>query len=69
MGRPFWKIWKAPNLHARSIRFRKLIAYIVTNRSMDEYLNICIYFNFGELKKKMTKNEKNVGEFGLNVFF
>ena len=34
---------------------------------MDEYLNICIYFNFGELKKK-TKNEKNVGEFGLFFF-
>ena len=48
LGRPFWKIWKAPNLHARPIRFSKRIAYVVTNRSMDEYLNICIYFNFGD---------------------
>ena len=47
LGRPFWKIWKAPNLHARPMRFRKCIACIVTNRSMRKYLNICIYLNFG----------------------
>ena len=69
LGRPFWKIWKAPNLHSGPMRFRKWIAYIVNNRSMIAYLNICIYFNFGELKKKWPKMRKSLENLDFMIFF
>ena len=54
------------NLHARPKRFSQCFAYIVTNWA---YLNICMYFNFGELKKKMTKMVQNFGELVLYDLF